>query len=76
MLPQGGYRYPLLLLTATAAAAAAHECVSIAGDEEGGLLCSDLALLGTNPPTGVCAYVWECAVSLFCSPRVKRPARR
>lgn len=48
MLPQGGYRYPLLLLTATAAAAA-HECVSVAGDEEGGLLCSDLALLGTNP---------------------------
>lgn len=45
MPPQGGYRYPLLLLTATAAAAAAHECVSVAGDEEGGLLCSDLALL-------------------------------
>ena len=30
-----------------------------------GLLCSELPLLGTNPPTGV--SVWVCAVSLFCS---------
>lgn len=30
-----------------------------------GLLCSELPLLGTNPPTGV--HVWVCAVSLLCS---------
>lgn len=66
MPPQGGYRYPLLLLTATAAAAAAHECVSVAGDEEGGLLCSDLALLGTNPHPLVCVLMCGSVLSV-CS---------